>query len=148
MRQINLTNTQQHYNMCQKKVLIGYTTHQFNKYTAKLQSVAHKSMYLETDQLSCFARHSRKSSSLARAFFCCRTLSVIETCDGNLVSTLLSITAPQTIFLSVMNCLAITWCRSNGFCLREIQVTNNHERRARSTPSLKPVHLPLDWPAT
>ena len=49
MRQINLTNTQQHYNMCQKKVFIGYATHQFNKYTAKLQSVAHKSMYLETD---------------------------------------------------------------------------------------------------
>jgi len=51
MRQINLTNTQQHYNISQKKVLIGYVTHQFNKYTAKLQSVAHKSMYLETDQL-------------------------------------------------------------------------------------------------
>ena len=84
--------------MCQKKVLIGYVTHQFNKYTARLQSVTHKSMYLETDQLSCFASHSRKSSSLARAlntFFCCRTLSVIETCDANLVSTLLSIAVPQ-----------------------------------------------------
>ena len=97
MRQINLTNTHQHYNMCQKKVLIGYATHQFNKYTAKLQSVAHKSMYLETDQLNCFARHSRKSSSLTRVFFYYRTLSVIETCDGNLVSTLLSIAAPQAI---------------------------------------------------
>ena len=75
-------------------MLIGYTTHQFNKYTAKLQSVAHKSMYLETDQLSCFARHSRKSSSLVRAlntFFCCRTLSVTETCDETLVSTLWSL---------------------------------------------------------
>ena len=94
MRQINLTNTQQHYNMCQKKVLIGYATHQFNKYTAKLQSVPHKSMYLETDQLSCFARHSRKSSSLARSlntFFCCRTLSVIETCDELLGNHLVSI---------------------------------------------------------
>ena len=63
---------------------------------------------------------------MARAlntFFCCRTLSVIETCDANLVSTLLSIAAPQAIFLSAMNCLAIIWCRSNGFCLREIQVT-------------------------
>jgi hypothetical protein len=49
MRQINLTNTQQHYNTCQNKVLMGSVTHQFNKYTVKLQSVVHKSMYLETD---------------------------------------------------------------------------------------------------
>ncbi len=49
MRQINLTNTQQHYSTCQNKVLMGSATHQFNKYTEKLQSVAHKSMYLETD---------------------------------------------------------------------------------------------------
>jgi hypothetical protein len=49
MRQIDLTNTQQHYSTCQNKVHMGSATHQFNTYTAKLQSVAHKRMYLETD---------------------------------------------------------------------------------------------------
>ncbi len=53
--------------------------------------------------LGCFVSHSRKSASLARAlntFFCCRILSVIETCDANLVSTLLNMAAPQSIFFS------------------------------------------------
>jgi hypothetical protein len=40
---------QQHYSTCQNKLFMGSVTHQFNKYTAKLQNVAHKSMYLETD---------------------------------------------------------------------------------------------------
>jgi hypothetical protein len=61
---------------------------------------------------------------LARALnTCCRTLSVIETCDSNLVSTLLSMTAPQSIFFSVMKSWSIVWCRVNGFPLWEIQVT-------------------------
>jgi hypothetical protein len=70
--------------------------------------------------------HSRKSSSLARVlntFFCCMDLSVIETCDANLVSTLLNIAAPHLIFLSLMSSWAIVCNRENDFCLRAIQVT-------------------------
>ena len=121
MRQINLTNTQQHYNTCQNKVLMGSATQQFNKYTSKLRSDAHKSMYLETDHPRLLCKPLEEKCILGKSLelLLCRTLSVIETCDANLVSTLLSIAAPQAIFLSVMNCLTIIWCRPNDFCLRK-----------------------------
>ncbi len=54
---------QQHYSTCQNKVLMGSATHQFNKYTAKLQSVAHNSMYLEEIEitLDCFENSQGKA---------------------------------------------------------------------------------------
>jgi hypothetical protein len=103
LRHINLTNTQKNYKVLHtractsRRITLGY-----------------------------FAIHSRKSSSLTRAlntFFCSRTLSVIETCDSNLVSTLLSMATPQSILFSVTKSWSIVWCRVNGFPLREIQVT-------------------------
>ena len=103
LRHINLTNTQQNYKVLHTSVCTSRRI-----------------------TLGCFTSHSRKSVSLTRAFntfFCCRTLSVIETCDANLVSTLLNMAAPQSIFFSTMKSWAIVWCRANGFPLREIQVT-------------------------
>jgi hypothetical protein len=67
-------------------------------------------------------------------FFCCRTLSVIETCDANLVSTLLSMAAPQSIFFSVMKSCSIVWCRANGFPLWETQVTTS-DRHVSAYPN-------------
>jgi hypothetical protein len=48
------------------------------------------------------------------------TLSVIETCDANLVSTLLIMAAPQSIFFFAMKSWTIVWCRANAFPLREM----------------------------
>ncbi len=102
LRHINLRNTQQNYKVLHTR---GCTSRRIT--------------------LGCFASHSRKSESLSRVlntFFCCRTLFVIETCDANLVSTLLSMAALQSIFVSVMKSWAIVWCRANGFPFRETQV--------------------------
>ena len=62
-------------------------------------------MYLETDHLRLLCKVLEEEFILGKSLelLLCRTLSVIETCDANLVSTLLSIAAPQAIFLSVMN---------------------------------------------
>ncbi len=85
LRHINLTNTQQNYKALHTRACTSRRI-----------------------TLGCFTSHSRKSVSLTRAFntfFCCRTLSVIETCDANLVSTLLSMAVPQSILCeSICEC--------------------------------------------
>jgi hypothetical protein len=75
MRQMKLANTQKNY-----KCVV---------YTRACTSRRITLVYLEN--------HVRKSSSLTRVlntFFWCMTLSVIEWCEENLVSTLLSIASP------------------------------------------------------
>ncbi len=52
---------------CSWALWMGSVTHQFNKYTSKLQSVAHKSVYLETDHPRLFCKSLEEKCILGKS---------------------------------------------------------------------------------
>ncbi len=131
---INLTNTQQNYKVLHTRVCTSRRI-----------------------TLGWFARHSRESASLARVLntFCYRTLSVIETCDaqpglhtlehGSAVIDLLF--CDEVLGNRLVSSEWISRCGKPRWQPYR-RCRNNQKRRARSTPSLKLVHLPWDWTAS